>query len=72
MPTPAVLHCPRCGVQHVDRGKWATFDHRRHLCHGCGTFFEDAAPNVGVAALPQTLAQAEHADAPVSDPRRDG
>lgn len=48
--TPAILHCPACGVQHVDKGKWAKFDHRRHLCYGCGLFFEATEPNVGVAA----------------------
>lgn len=49
MPTPALLHCPQCGVQHVEKGKWATFDHKRHLCYGCGSFFDVAEPNVGVA-----------------------
>lgn len=34
---PAVLHCPKCGVQHIDRGVWATTRvHRTHLCAGCG------------------------------------
>jgi transposase-like protein len=51
MPTPAVLSCPHCGAPHVDKGRWATFDHRRHLCFACGRFFEVPEPNVGVEAL---------------------
>ena len=51
MPTPAILVCPRCGTQHVDNGKWAAFDHRKHLCCSCGQFFEVPQPNVGVASL---------------------
>ena len=51
MVTPAILACPSCRLQHIDKGKWATFDHRRHLCHGCGQSFEAAEPNVGVASL---------------------
>ncbi len=50
-PTPAILHCPHCGAQHVEKGKWATFDHKKHLCYACGRFFEVPAPNVGVADL---------------------
>jgi len=48
MVTPAVLHCPSCGARHVDKGRWAKFDHRKHLCAGCGRFFEVPAANVGV------------------------
>ena len=51
MPTPALLHCPDCGAQHIETGKWATFDHRRHLCYGCGRFFDVDAANVGVRSL---------------------
>jgi transposase-like protein len=51
MVTPAILACPHCALQHIDKGKWATFDHKRHLCSGCGRFFEASAPNVGVTSL---------------------
>jgi len=51
MVTPAILHCPGCGAQHVDKGRWAAFDHRRHLCYACGLFFEAPKPGVGVARL---------------------
>ena len=48
--TPAMLFCPSCGKQHVDKGKWARFDHTRHLCYACGRFFEGEQANVGVLA----------------------
>jgi hypothetical protein len=48
MTTPAILSCPHCGARHVDKGRWALFDHRKHLCFGCGRFFEVPEPNVGV------------------------
>lgn len=51
MPTPAIIACPRCGTQHVERGKWTTFDHRKHLCYACGMFFDVPEANVGVASL---------------------
>lgn len=31
-PMPVVIHCPNCGVQHVDQGTWATTLHRKHRC----------------------------------------
>jgi transposase-like protein len=44
-----VLHCPHCGMQHVDKGKWALFAHKRHLCYGCGRFWEPFGhPTIGV------------------------
>lgn len=46
-----VLHCPKCGAQHVEKGKWARFGHRRHLCYSCGEFFEDVEPSVGVQSV---------------------
>lgn len=48
---PVILHCPRCRTQHVDKGRWATFDHKRHLCFGCGGLFEEPTAGVGVARL---------------------
>jgi hypothetical protein len=52
--TPAILHCPKCGAQHVEKGKWATFDHPQHLCYACGAFFPDPkGASVGVAQLPK-------------------
>lgn len=44
-----VLKCPSCGEQHVDTGKWATFNHRKHLCSRCRRFFTDPeGASVGV------------------------
>lgn len=55
-PIEMVLHCPACGVQHVDapepaRG-WTNPPHRSHLCHGCGTVWRPAdVATVGVRAV---------------------
>jgi hypothetical protein len=39
-PIPMILHCPKCGGQHIDRGIWATVRvHRTHLCEHCGELF---------------------------------
>lgn len=29
------LFCPKCEVQHVDEGEWATRPHHTHLCLSC-------------------------------------
>jgi hypothetical protein len=39
MVTQAILHCPKCGAQHVEKGKWAKFDHAQHLCYARGAMF---------------------------------
>ena len=46
----ATLFCPHCSKQHVDRGKWALFNHKTHICvDGCGRRFEDPkGPSVGI------------------------
>lgn len=31
-PEPMVLHCPKCGTQHIDEGEWETRAHKTHLC----------------------------------------
>ncbi len=63
-----VLHCPKCGMQHVDApdkpsdaspvlyaDAWDNPPHRSHLCHGCGHIWRpaDVATN-GVAAVKTT------------------
>lgn len=63
-PIPMVLHCPRCGMQHIDEadddneqtvrdpGLWTNPPHRSHLCHGCGTIWRPAdVPTTGVASI---------------------
>lgn len=32
VPMPLVIHCPQCGLQHVDEGEFATKKHRVHRC----------------------------------------
>ncbi|MFC7515048.1 hypothetical protein ACFQUU_08535 [Herbaspirillum sp. GCM10030257] len=39
-PVDLILHCPNCGLQHVDEPDertpgWQNPAHRSHLCHGC-------------------------------------
>jgi hypothetical protein len=57
-PIDMVLHCPRCGTQHVDAPEngglafkivdddvydaWTNPPHRSHLCHGCGAIWRPA------------------------------
>jgi len=51
---PMVLHCPSCGLQHIDAPSpgWDNPPHRSHLCHGCGTIWRPAdVPTVGVEAI---------------------
>lgn len=36
-PKPMILHCPKCGMKHIDEGEWASVRrHKSHLCMGCG------------------------------------
>lgn len=55
-PVPMVLHCPKCGVQHIDAPEpengWDNPPHKSHLCHGCGTIWRPAdVPTAGVASV---------------------
>lgn len=60
-PIDMVLHCPACGLQHidapgmnseVDNHAWDNPPHRSHLCHGCGHIWRPAdVPTNGVAAV---------------------
>lgn len=66
-PLPMVLHCPECGLQHVDAKEthglaegeqepeepaWNNPPHRSHLCHGCGCIWRPAdVPTDGVKAI---------------------
>jgi rubredoxin len=54
-PIPMILHCPRCGMQHIDRPdatvNWDKFPHRSHECQNksCGYVWRPAdVPTVGV------------------------
>jgi hypothetical protein len=53
---PMVLHCPRCGTQHIDQAtaEWSNPPHRSHACQreGCGCIWRPSdLPTVGVAAI---------------------
>lgn len=57
VPVDMVLHCPSCGLQHIDAPddrttEWINPPHRSHLCHGCGHIWRpaDVATN-GVATI---------------------
>ena len=77
-----VLHCPKCGMQHVDAPEkaserepvlyadaWTNPPHRSHLCHGCGHIWRPAdVPTNGVQAVKTT----GKADSPtVAQPAQD-
>ncbi|MNL38243.1 hypothetical protein D3C87_1604400 [compost metagenome] len=73
-----VLHCPKCGLQHVDAREdlthevlldesaaWDNPPHRSHLCHGCGHIWRPAdVPTNGVKAIATT----GKADSPLAAP----
>ncbi|MBS3167758.1 hypothetical protein J4216_01395 [Candidatus Woesearchaeota archaeon] len=42
-----VVH-KKCGNKHIDVDKFATFNHRKHLCHYCNEYFYDSERGVGV------------------------
>lgn len=70
-PIDMVLHCPACGMQHIDAPKdhplnpWLNPPHRSHLCHGCGHIWRPAdVPTNGVQAV-KTKGKA---DSPIVQP----
>lgn len=65
-PIDMVLHCPACGMQHIDKADeidpyptpekdaawWGNPPHRSHLCRGCGHIWRPAdVPTNGVEAV---------------------
>lgn len=61
-PIDMVLHCPKCGTQHIDAEeipephmmgrRWTNPPHRSHLCHTCFHIWRPAdVPTNGVAAV---------------------
>lgn len=64
-PLDMVLHCPKCGVQHIDAAEqdmrdellgdetyWLNPPHRSHLCHQCGCIWRPAdVPTNGVRTI---------------------
>jgi hypothetical protein len=56
LPLPMVLHCPECGLLHVDAPEpengWDNPPHKSHKCHGCGIIWRPAdIPTNGVLAI---------------------
>lgn len=50
---PMLLHCPLCGVRHIDKDEFKEKPHHTHACQGCGHVWCPAVVNtVGVQFLP--------------------
>lgn len=70
-PIDMVLHCPKCGLQHIDAPDertpgWKNEPHRSHLCHGCGHIWRPAdVPTNGV----QAITTKGKADSPIATPQ---
>jgi hypothetical protein len=81
-PIDMVLHCPKCGTQHIDAPEpvampsdtndmpaWVNPPHRSHLCHGCGHIWRPAdVPTNGVAAVKTKGKDDSPVAAPVATP----
>jgi len=55
-PIDMELHCPQCGLQHIDapncKEGWTNPPHRSHLCSQCGYIWRPAdVPTNGVLAV---------------------
>lgn len=60
-PIPMVLHCPLCGVQHIDEPSegWDNPPHRSHQCQHCNCVWRPAdVPTTGVLSV-QTEGKAD-------------
>lgn len=45
------MSCPKCLYQHIDRGEWATREHKTHQCQHCGHEWRPFdVPTFGVCA----------------------
>ena len=47
----AVVKCTQYGKVHVDRAKWPTLNHSKHVCMNCGCTFRSAQPCIEVDSL---------------------
>lgn len=81
-PIDMVLHCPACGLQHIDASEyehdlgmgntartadaWTNPPHRSHLCHGCGHIWRPADVPTNGVAAVKTRGQN---DSPIAQPR---
>lgn len=81
-PIDMVLHCPNCGLQHIDapeedshaasdgtETRWMNPPHRSHLCHACDYVWRPAdVPTNGVRAV-KTAGKADSPIRAVPDDR---
>ena len=78
-PIDMVLHCPACGLQHIDAPEsptitshgysWTNPPHRSHLCHGCGHIWRPAdVPTNGVQAVKTKGENDGAAPSPAAEP----
>lgn len=74
-PIDMVLHCPTCGLQHIDapeepdpflafgpgmdRERWTNPPHRSHLCHGCSHIWRPADVPTNGVAAVKTKGSAD-------------
>lgn len=81
-PIDMVLHCPTCGLQHIDAPEdlpmaipggmfdgsagWVNPPHRSHLCHGCGHIWRPADVPTNGVAAVKTTGKA---DSPIAHPQ---
>ena len=42
-----IIH-KKCGNKHIDKEKFAEFNHRKHLCHYCDEYFYDDERGIGI------------------------
>jgi transposase-like protein len=65
------LRCAHCDEMHLDSGYFAVKPHRRHLCHGCGRYFNDTGKAVSnpIASLHATLGLYDQIMPPIRAPR---
>ena len=80
-PINMVLHCPKCGLQHIDapdhphyggmtdatgfHPRWDNPPHRSHLCKGCGNIWRPADVPTNGVAAVATKGKA---DSPIAAP----
>jgi len=55
-PIDIILHCPNCGLQHIDtpKGEWINPPHRSHLCEWCETVWRPSDECTNGVAFIQT------------------
>lgn len=75
-PIDMVLHCPRCGLQHIDEPDerspdWENPPHRSHLCHGCGCIWRPADVATNGVRGTMTVGKADNWNTGAACPTKD-